>query len=645
MAPAAPAGIPRLVHFVYGLATDPGDREFAYEHYLAVLAAATHIRPDAIHFHHHHVPTGEWWERSAPLLTLRQIELPTEISGHPLSHAAHRADVVRLRVLLREGGIYLDMDVIALRSFDELLGSALPALGMEGKQGEHGLCNAVIVSPAGAPFLQRWLDAYDSFDEAQWAEHSVRLPMRLARAHGAEVRALPANAFFWPLWDDAALKRLLLYAEYDFTPNFAAHLWSQIAGPYVLSAWSPALVAALPSGLNCRLRALPGALDALGGGGGRVRPPPTCACDGSVAPIDDGARGGAGDPRPRAPTAHWPLDRGGNADADSGADAAGDAPGGLGACAVRDTRGGCSSGFLFAHGCGARDGVPPPHPYAEGPLGVRALSYARADAVEVLVGLQSDRARDFSLTWWAAARGDGHGARSLDGLMWWSLVFEGGGQLVAGLERARRGHLAPSVRLRAPRPPVGRSCVAAGGWRASLNVADGAWHEYALHARAGRLVLRIDGLDVAGGPWWPPSERIVAAWLGTAEPEVAARARPHVRGPGADATDALTHLAHVRFYAPALAIDEPLAGPPEQLVGYSPPPLVASPAAALHARASHGVRCVAGEWVAAAPMVSVALALAAACALLRLAARRSGMCRGRRRGCDSPRVLSAVKVN
>jgi hypothetical protein len=676
VADAGVTGIPRVVHFVHGLATSAADVQFGYEHYLAVVAAAEHIRPTSIVFHHHHRPSGPWWERAAPLLALRQIELPREIFGRPLEHAAHRADVVRLKSLLAEGGIYLDMDVLALRSFDELLDSDVPALGLEGAHGEHGLCNAVIVSPRDAPFLARWLDAYRTFDGSQWAEHSVALPLRLARAAPGDVRQLEARAFFWPLWDDAALRRLLLYGEYDFARNYATHLWSQAARPYVLSAWSPRFVAAVPSSLNCRTRALPRPA------GARALPRPLgdepsgCGCGGVRAPA--AAYAGA-----RAPLHRWPLTRAAafaHADDDGGAevgDASARSAGSL--CFARDVGGGCAHCFFFAEGCAADAATEPgaahfaPHAPAwpsaagdggdgdGGDGGVSALksSGARVEVLTWTRGLEGLVALDggwaaggsgpagpaegFSLSWWAAALGQPEGGDSdgggesgggdgtwSGGGTWWSLVFEGGGQLSVGLEAPCSVSAADAPRVLEPvvrTRGLRAAPLSCGGLRAGVGVAaDGGWHSFALHAHAreGMLSLAVDGAVVARTRWTAPSAaRVVGLWLGTTEPPIAGRARPlHAVEPRRR-----SQLAELRIYAPALR------GASEEAEAHAPPdaawahvaaaraPLLALPAerwAAALARGGRQAPCDLAAGARARPVASAlsGLAWAVACAAL-----------------------------
>ncbi|KZO94517.1 glycosyltransferase family 32 protein [Calocera viscosa TUFC12733] len=90
---------------------------------------------------------------------------PQEVYGHRLSHFAHKADVLRLQLLIAFGGIYVDIDTYVLRSFDRAgLMTQNVALGMEASPDSRrttlepgGLCNAIIVARREAPFLKRWL--------------------------------------------------------------------------------------------------------------------------------------------------------------------------------------------------------------------------------------------------------------------------------------------------------------------------------------------------------------------------------------------------------------------------------------------------------------------------------------------------------
>lgn len=185
--------IPKIIHFIY-----VGGREFSFIHFLAVFTAWKVHRPECIYFHHTVLPTGHWWDKARPLLNLNEVEPVAEVFGNPVKYLAHMADVIRLEQLQKHGGIYLDLDVISLKPFDELLQNNF-VMGMEAGV---GLCNAVIMSRPGAPFLKRWREQYRSFDGSRWNYHSVILPWQLAQQHPEQLHVANQYAFFYPTHDD-----------------------------------------------------------------------------------------------------------------------------------------------------------------------------------------------------------------------------------------------------------------------------------------------------------------------------------------------------------------------------------------------------------------------------------------------------------
>ena len=163
------------------------------------------------------------------LVDVEKITAPRDIFGHPLVHAAHRADVVRLQNLLKHGGIYLDCDVLVLRDFQSLLEGEC-VLGKEGVGENSGLSNAVILAQKDARFIKRWLETYKSFrstgQDMFWNEHSVKIPKQLSLEFPDELTILDHKAFCWPLWTDEHLKWMFASTkELGGNQTFAHHLW------------------------------------------------------------------------------------------------------------------------------------------------------------------------------------------------------------------------------------------------------------------------------------------------------------------------------------------------------------------------------------------------------------------------------------
>jgi hypothetical protein len=229
--------IPRIVHYVFGMAPDFGGKPWGLMHYACVKSAVRWLKPEAIYLYYQFEPSGPWWELTRPLLTSVKIEGPEEIFDNPLPHFAHRADVVRLRKLIAHGGIYLDADVLVQRSFDDLLEYPM-VLGQEGEGGGIGMGNAVMLAEPNASFLQRWMETYRTFRskgrDPFWNEHSVQTPFRLARQHPDEIKVLSHRAFFWPLWFEEHLR--WIFDSIDPIPTdeiYANHLWETLAWQFI----------------------------------------------------------------------------------------------------------------------------------------------------------------------------------------------------------------------------------------------------------------------------------------------------------------------------------------------------------------------------------------------------------------------------
>jgi hypothetical protein len=236
--------IPNVIHFCFGLSPDQGGKPFSLVHYLAVRSAVETNRPEAVRFYYRYEPSGEWWERARPFLDLHPVEPMAALYGVPDPHYAHQADFLRLAVLEEHGGIYLDMDVLCLRSFEPLRRHET-VLGEEGKHRAYGLCNAVILSAPGSWFVRNWLEGYDPATsrwrgfrstgrDAHWNELSVRYPAYLARLYPDRLHVVDHRAFFWPTWTDEDLHLLYRGTGTSFAESYCVHLWEQVA-------WEPYL--------------------------------------------------------------------------------------------------------------------------------------------------------------------------------------------------------------------------------------------------------------------------------------------------------------------------------------------------------------------------------------------------------------------
>jgi hypothetical protein len=130
--------IPSIAHFVWYGTTLP------YLHALAIRSAATHGAFDSVRLHHTdrldplpHVKALEGLP-NFELVKLDDRALCEEASGPSLADLVGalqspvaRSNLVRTALVYRDGGVYLDMDTLTIRAFDEVRATAPGFLGEE----------------------------------------------------------------------------------------------------------------------------------------------------------------------------------------------------------------------------------------------------------------------------------------------------------------------------------------------------------------------------------------------------------------------------------------------------------------------------------------------------------------------------------
>jgi hypothetical protein len=227
--------IPNQFHFIFGLKEDFGGKPFNILHYLAIKSAYDLNKPDAMYFYYTYEPSGKYWDKAKPYLTLVQVEAPTEIFGNPITHVAHKADIIRLQALYENGGIYMDMDTICVKSFEPLL-KEKTVLGVQGHGATptmaYGLCNAIMLAEPKSEFIEYWLSQYIDFNSNYWDSHSVQLPLYLSQSTNLPLTTLPYNAFHYPLYTPEGIDDLFKHNK-EYPEAYAHHLWESNSWSYI----------------------------------------------------------------------------------------------------------------------------------------------------------------------------------------------------------------------------------------------------------------------------------------------------------------------------------------------------------------------------------------------------------------------------
>jgi glycosyltransferase involved in cell wall biosynthesis len=174
--------IPNIIHYIYGL--EKQKKEFPFVFYLSILSNLNINKPDKIYFHYQYLPYGYWWDKIKDYISLNYINTDNLYWGKKkIIKYAHKADKLRLDLLYKYGGIYMDIDTITYKSYHHLLQYDL-VLGIQeenyGKDKITLYCNAIIFSKKNNPFLKEWINNYESyFDNESWCESSIHLLSKL----------------------------------------------------------------------------------------------------------------------------------------------------------------------------------------------------------------------------------------------------------------------------------------------------------------------------------------------------------------------------------------------------------------------------------------------------------------------------------
>lgn len=215
--------VPNIVHFIWLGEYAP----LQFHHLLSIKSAAIFIRPAHIYLHCDHEPIGFWWKaiRNIVKLHVMKVDPPASIFGHRVTRSEHKSDLMRIEVLLEHGGIFLETDVIVLKSFEALRRYDF-TMGLEYHSKPGRLNNGIIVAKRNATFLNIWRKTYHNFTEMELDYHSSIIPYHL-QYQFPQLIHVEERSLNYP----SGPARHLIYDDvYDWTNNYAMHMWFGLHG-------------------------------------------------------------------------------------------------------------------------------------------------------------------------------------------------------------------------------------------------------------------------------------------------------------------------------------------------------------------------------------------------------------------------------
>lgn len=218
--------IPRIVHLVQLKHSEDAQLKFSFQYFLCVYSAFLHVKPTTIFIHTDFNETeiedaaqnGSPWTQKVltafpSVVKLNPVTAPTSAAnGLPLERIEHKSDFVRMAQVAEHGGIYVDSDVLTLRSPEPLLRAGFRAV--VGRQGDYNINNGCFLATRDSALVALMNRDMPVVFSGEWQQHSIGLitPIaeRLAFVPG-EVLIMDVKAFAptgW--WDESAFS---LYSE------------------------------------------------------------------------------------------------------------------------------------------------------------------------------------------------------------------------------------------------------------------------------------------------------------------------------------------------------------------------------------------------------------------------------------------------
>lgn len=138
------------------------------------------------------------WKKQCPEYTfIDWSEKSFDVESHSFTSKMYKekkyafvADYVRLIALLRDGGIYLDTDMLLLQPLDKLLDTSL----LLGKESEKFISCGMIGAIPNHPFIEAMRAQYDVMLELR--PNPVIMTELYNTMHPAHTTVLPPNAFY-----------------------------------------------------------------------------------------------------------------------------------------------------------------------------------------------------------------------------------------------------------------------------------------------------------------------------------------------------------------------------------------------------------------------------------------------------------------
>lgn len=223
--------VPKIIRYVWFDANESHDKAVLPRLYQECIKSSKVFNPDYRVVVHSNKPLD--YDTLSPLLVENEIipqRFIDDIDKLGIEVIAHKSDYVRYSLLLEEGGVYSDTDMIVIKSLDGLLGEKL----VLAKEKPTTYCCAFMVAAPGSEVIKRVLECYhEDYRGYEWIYNSQKKLTQFANEMPTEVKLLGhPDGFFYPNYKCLQLNQLYddyeinckedIYKKFD---GYSHHIW------------------------------------------------------------------------------------------------------------------------------------------------------------------------------------------------------------------------------------------------------------------------------------------------------------------------------------------------------------------------------------------------------------------------------------
>ena len=122
----------------------------------------------------------------------------------------------------------MDIDTISVKPYHDLLDNDV----VLGKEGDYGICNAIMMTQPNSEFFKIWMEKYENeFISDGWSEASIILPKKLYYKYPNLISLQGEDVFFLPSFTETDK---IFEKNYNIPKNLITlHLWESYSMKYI----------------------------------------------------------------------------------------------------------------------------------------------------------------------------------------------------------------------------------------------------------------------------------------------------------------------------------------------------------------------------------------------------------------------------